>query len=57
MYSVEPLPQQHVLRTLPNVVLTPHLGYFTREMLTAYYTYAIENIAAFLDGKPIRVVR
>jgi len=57
VYSVEPLPQQHVLRTLPNVVLTPHLGYFTREMLTAYYTYAIENIAAFLDGKPIRVVR
>lgn len=56
VYSIEPLPSDHVLRTLPNVVLTPHLGYFTREMLAAYYTYAIENIMAFLDGRPIRVV-
>lgn len=56
VYSVEPLPRDHVLRGLPNVVLSPHLGYFTREMLTAYYTYAIENIDAFLDGAPIRVV-
>jgi phosphoglycerate dehydrogenase-like enzyme len=56
VYSVEPLPEDHVLRSLPNVVLTPHLGYFTQEMLTAYYTYAVENITAFLDGSPIRVV-
>ncbi|MFC6337584.1 D-2-hydroxyacid dehydrogenase family protein [Pseudomonas sp. CCM 7891] len=56
VYSVEPLPEDHILRSLPNVVLTPHLGYFTQEMLTAYYTYAVENITAFLDGKPIRVV-
>lgn len=56
VYSIEPLPGNHVLRSLPNVVLTPHLGYFTREMLSAYYTYAIENINAFLDGAPIRVV-
>ena len=56
VYSVEPLPRDHVLRKLPNVVLTPHLGYFTHEMLGAYYSYAIENIAAFLDGRPIRLV-
>lgn len=56
VYSVEPLPPDHVLRTLPNVVLTPHLGYFTTDMLTAYYRYAVENILAFLRGVPIRVV-
>lgn len=56
VYSIEPLPEVHILRTIPNVVLTPHLGYFTQEMLTAYYTFAIENITAFLDGAPIRVV-
>ncbi|MCI5078262.1 D-2-hydroxyacid dehydrogenase family protein [Oricola sp.] len=56
VYSVEPLPADHELRRLPNVVLTPHLGYFTVEMLAAYYSYAVENIAAFLDGSPIRVV-
>lgn len=56
VYSTEPLPRDHVLRSLSNVVLTPHLGYFTEEMLVSYYTYAVENIAAFLDGEPIRVV-
>lgn len=56
VYSVEPLPEDHDLRSLHNVVLTPHLGYFTHEMLTAYYTYAVENISAFLDEKPIRTV-
>jgi len=56
VYAIEPLPREHVLRTLTNVVLTPHLGYFTEEMLSAYYRYALENIEAFLNGKPIRVV-
>lgn len=56
VYSLEPLPETHSLRQLPNVVLTPHLGYFTQEMLRTYYTDAIQNIAAFLDGAPIRVV-
>ncbi|MCJ8520918.1 D-3-phosphoglycerate dehydrogenase [Pseudorhizobium tarimense] len=56
VYGVEPLPPDHPLRFLDNVVLTPHLGYFTREMLTAYYEFAQENILAFLDGAPIRVV-
>ncbi|KEQ08306.1 D-2-hydroxyacid dehydrogenase family protein [Pseudorhizobium pelagicum] len=56
VYAVEPLAADHELRTLDNVVLTPHLGYFTREMLGAYYSYAIENILSFLDGAPLRVV-
>ena len=56
VFSTEPLPQDHILRHLPNVVLTPHLGYFTQEMLASYYGYAVENIAAFLDGAPIRLV-
>jgi len=56
VFSTEPLPADHEIRSLPNVVLTPHLGYFTREMLGTYYRDAIENIGAFLDGRPIRVV-
>ena len=46
----------HPFRSLPNVVMTPHLGYFTREMLGTYYGDAIRLIAAFLDGRPDRVV-
>jgi phosphoglycerate dehydrogenase-like enzyme len=56
VYAVEPLPEDHPIRSLPNVVITPHLGYFTREMLASYYRDAIENITAFLDGRPIRLV-
>jgi len=56
VFSTEPLPAEHEIRQLPNTVLTPHLGYFTREMLATYYRDAIENIEAFLDGKPIRLV-
>jgi phosphoglycerate dehydrogenase-like enzyme len=56
VFSIEPLPDEHVLRRLPNVTLTPHLGYFTREALGSYYSYAIENIHAFLTGNPIRLV-
>jgi phosphoglycerate dehydrogenase-like enzyme len=56
VYAIEPLPADHVFRKLDNVLVTPHLGYVTREMLTSYYAFAIENMAAYLDGAPIRVV-
>jgi phosphoglycerate dehydrogenase-like enzyme len=56
VYGQEPLPRDHALRTLPNVVLTPHLGYCTRGVYSQFYGQSIENILAFLDGKPIRVL-
>ena len=56
VYEQEPLPVDHPFRSLPNVVMTPHLGYFTREMLGTYYGDAVRLIAAFLDGRPERVV-
>jgi phosphoglycerate dehydrogenase-like enzyme len=56
VFEVEPLPADHPLRHLDNVVLTPHIGYFTQEMLTVYYEDAVDAIRHFLDGDPIRVV-
>ncbi len=56
VYWQEPLSPDHPLRGLDNVILTPHLGYFTREMLQVYYGDAVQAITAFLDGKPIGVV-
>ncbi len=56
VYDREPLPADHPLRRAPNTVLTPHMGYVTRENLTLMYSQAIEDIAAFLDGTPVRVL-
>ncbi|OBF76375.1 hydroxyacid dehydrogenase [Mycobacterium sp. 852002-51613_SCH5001154] len=55
VYDVEPLPSDHRLRQLPNVTLSPHLGYVAREMLAAFYSDTVEAVAAWLDGAPIRI--
>ena len=56
VYAVEPLPQDHPIRRLPRSIITPHLGYATRENYREYYAKTVENIIAYLDGKPIRVM-
>lgn len=56
VYGQEPLPADHPIRSLSNVVLTPHLGYSAAPVFAEYYGESIENILAFLDGKPIRVM-
>jgi phosphoglycerate dehydrogenase-like enzyme len=56
VYDVEPLPMTHPLRSAPHTVLTPHIGFVTRETYRQWYGGAVEDIAAFLSGKPIRVL-
>jgi len=56
VYGQEPLPPQHPLRTAPNTVLTPHLGYCTQEVYRQFYSESIDNVLAFLDGNPLRVL-
>jgi phosphoglycerate dehydrogenase-like enzyme len=56
VYDEEPLPDEHALRKLDNVVLTPHLGYVTVENYRKAYGEAVEDIRAFLAGHPIRTI-
>ena len=56
VFDVEPLPAGHPLRTAPNTVLTPHLGYVTRDTYRVFFGDAIEDIMAFLDGRPVRLL-
>ena len=56
VFDEEPLPDEHPLRKLDNVVLTPHLGYVTVENYRLAYGDAVEDIRAFLAGHPIRTI-
>jgi phosphoglycerate dehydrogenase-like enzyme len=55
VYDIEPLPADDPWRSAPNTVLTPHLGYVTRENMAEFYRDCIANILAWMDGAPIRV--
>jgi phosphoglycerate dehydrogenase-like enzyme len=52
VFDEEPLPPTHALLALDNVVLTPHLGYVTREAYDAFFSQAVDAIVTYLDGKP-----
>ena len=56
VFEVEPLPLDHPYRKLDNVVLTPHLGYVSEQNYRKYFPDIVEDIRAFLDGKPVRVI-
>ena len=56
VYSKEPLPADAALLKAPNTVLTPHLGYVTRETYDIYFPQALEDVEAWLKGKPIRMI-
>jgi phosphoglycerate dehydrogenase-like enzyme len=56
VFDEEPLPLDHPLRRLENTVITPHVGYVTVETYRIFFAQTVENIRAFLDGAPVRVI-
>jgi phosphoglycerate dehydrogenase-like enzyme len=56
VFDAEPLPADHPYRSLPNVLGTPHIGYVTAASYHTYYGEAVEDIAGWLAGSPIRVL-
>jgi D-3-phosphoglycerate dehydrogenase len=57
VFTEEPLPlERNPFRDLPNVVLTPHLGAVTREANARSRAMPVDNIIAFLEGRPQNVV-
>ena len=56
VYDIEPLPAGHPLRSAPRTVLTPHLGYVARGNYEVFFRDAVECVAGFLRGEPVRVL-
>jgi phosphoglycerate dehydrogenase-like enzyme len=56
VYEREPLPADHPLRKLDNVTLSPHLGYVNEDNYRVFYSDTVENIEAWMAGKPVRVI-
>src|SRR5215467_726000 len=56
VFDVEPLPLNHPFRKMDNVVITPHLGYVSEQNYRKYFPDIVEDIRAWLDEKPVRVI-
>ena len=56
VFDEEPLPLDHPLRHLENTVITPHMGYVTKETYQVFFGDVVEDIRAFLNGEPTRVI-
>ena len=56
VFDLEPLPADHPFCSLPNTLLTPHLGYVTEKQFQLFYDEIFEDIREYLAGRPIRVL-
>ena len=58
VHTEEPLaPERNPFRDLDNVILTPHIGAVTREANARSRAMPVDNIIAFLEGRPQNVVK
>ena len=56
VFNIEPLPQDHKLRFLPNALILPHIGYVTAENYSKFYLQMIENLESCLKDQPLRLI-
>ena len=57
VFETEPLPPDHPFLRLANTVITPHVGYVSKEGFQIYFSQAREDVATWLAGKPVRVLQ
>ena len=56
VYDQEPLPRDHILRKTRNLILTPHIGYVSKEAYEKFFNGYFRAIKGFIDKKPINQI-
>ena len=56
VYDQEPLPKDHILRNTKNLILTPHIGYVSKEAYAKFFNGYLTGISAFINGKPVNQI-
>jgi phosphoglycerate dehydrogenase-like enzyme len=56
VFDEEPLPAGHPLRRAPRTLLTPHVGYVTQDVYATFFRGVVEDVTAYLDGSPVRLL-
>lgn len=56
VYETEPLPIDHELRSLPNVILSPHKGYVSHDNYREFYSQTWQVLQSWLNGTPVNVI-
>ncbi len=56
VFDIEPLPAEHPLCHTPRTVLSPHVGFVSRRNYQVAYGAAVQDVQAWLDGAPIRIL-
>ena len=54
VYDAEPVPSDHIVRAIPNLLCTPHIGYVTEQTMAIFYSEMVETISHYIAGTPIR---
>jgi phosphoglycerate dehydrogenase-like enzyme len=57
VYEREPLAIDHPFRSIDTLLMTPHIGYVTRETYDIYFRDVVEDISAWLAGAPVRLLK
>lgn len=56
VFDLEPLPAGHPLLSTPRTILSPHVGFVSRQAYELCYGQAVQDIAAWLAGRPVRLL-
>lgn len=50
----EPMPKEHIFNTIDNILVTPHIAWYSEDASTDLKTKCAQEAVRFMEGKPVR---